>query len=457
MRRGALVLLALVQGCFGAREYACTDAAQCIVGGVQGTCEGAGFCAFPDDACDSGRRFSPFAGDGLARECVDAVGTTTDVGSTGMMTTTTTTTSDATSAAESSSGCTTDCEQPDWRWTLRDAELGAGRAHGLAHQGSRVIVTGEREVDVDRTETFAAIHDATTGDRDAPISIAPDDDASGVGTAIAATTDAFVVVGHEASTAGLRAFIARFDADTLAWIHRHDTLLDDEYRGVGLAADGRAIAAGRSGVDAIVHAFDEAGDTVFARTISPTAPVSSATLHAIAVAPGGTSWIAGALATGRQTSDPWARRLQADGGTAFEFIDDDPASTPDVARAIAGLADGGLVIGGVVANEGWLARVAAETSQTARVLDDGDVLGLALAPDGSIVAAGWTAGTGRDVWVAGFSAALDPTPIWEVTLDHAGLDDEAHAVAVADDGTVYVAGFASDAGGAAPWLGAYRP
>lgn len=457
MRRCSLALLVFVHGCFGPRTYACDQPEQCLVDGVQGTCEVAGFCAFPDDACDSGRRFSPFAGDGFARDCVDGASTTSDT--TSIATTTTSSLGTDTTTADTSTGCTTDCSEGGWLWTIRDADLGVGAAHGLANAGTGVLVTGERDVDVGRTEAFVARYTVSRGQRESQTAIESDDDASGVGTAIAASADdgAYVVVGSETSTDGLRGFVARFDDEAMVWIRRHDTLLDDEYRGVGLAADGRAIVAGRSGADAIVHAFDDAGTDVFARTISPVAPASAATLHAIAVAPGGTSWVAGTLTTGRQTSDPWARRLQADGGTALEFIEDDPASAPDVARAIVGLPDGGFVIGGVVANEGWLARVASETSQSARVLDDGEVHGLALAPDGSIVATGWTAGIGRDVWLAGFSAALDPTPLWEVTLDHAGLDDEAHAVVVADDGTVYVVGVTSDDDGAAPWLGAYRP
>lgn len=464
MRRAGLValVLALVHGCFGARTYACDDAEQCVVDGVQGTCAAAGYCAFPDDECASGLRYSPFAGDELARTCVDATGTTDTTDVTSVATTVSTSTDvDSTTAVDTSTGCATACDGGEWLWMLRDADLGVARGHGLARAGTRVLVTGELEVDVDRSEAFVAIYDAATGDRDSTVPIASDDDASGVGAAIAAGDEgSYAVVGSEATSAGLRAFLARFDDDALAWVHRHDTLLDDEYRGVGLAADGRAIAAGRSGADAIVHAFDSEGATAFTRTITPVAPASAATLHAIAVAPGGTSWIAGALTTGQESSDPWARRLQADGGTAFELIDSDPASTPDVARAIAGLADGGFVIGGVVANEGWLSRVASETSQSARVLDDGEVHGLALAPDGTVVAIGWiglVGDAGRDVWLAGFSAAIDPAPLWQATFDHAGLDDEGHAVAVGDDGIAHVVGFATDADGPALWIAAYAP
>ncbi len=452
MRRLGLVALASLHGCFTAQRYACEDATQCVVDGAQGSCEAAGFCAFPDDACASGRRYSPFAGDGLARECVDGAGTT------GEGTVATTPGSEVSSDAESSTGCATECAQGEWLWTVRDAELGVGQAHGLARAGTRVLVTGEQATELERTAAFVASYEAASGTRISTSAIASDDDSSGVGLALAASGEGgYVVVGREASTAGLRAFVARFDEDAQAWIRRHDTLQDDEYRGVGLAADGRAITAGRSGALAIVHAYDVEGVEVFARTIAAEPPASTAMLHTIAVAPGGTSWVAGAFGTGGEQSELWARRLQVDGGTAYELVQDDPASTPDVARAIAGLADGGFVVGGNVAGSGWLARVAADTTQTASVLDDGELLGLALAQDGSIVASGWTQGEGRDVWLAGFSAALDPTPIWQTSLDHAGLDDEAHAIAIGDDGIVIVVGFASDADGAAPWLGAWAP
>jgi alpha-tubulin suppressor-like RCC1 family protein len=43
-----------------------------LLGGVEGTCEGAGFCSFPDPTCDGGQRFEPNAGDGLAGTCVAA-------------------------------------------------------------------------------------------------------------------------------------------------------------------------------------------------------------------------------------------------------------------------------------------------------------------------------------------------------------------------------------------------
>jgi hypothetical protein len=52
-----------------APEYRCASAAQCVNDGVQGTCESAGFCAFPDPGCPTGRRYGAHAGD-LSGACV---------------------------------------------------------------------------------------------------------------------------------------------------------------------------------------------------------------------------------------------------------------------------------------------------------------------------------------------------------------------------------------------------
>ena len=46
--------------------FLCQDDASC----PNGQCEASGFCSFPDPACDSGRRYGEFAGDGLGGACV---------------------------------------------------------------------------------------------------------------------------------------------------------------------------------------------------------------------------------------------------------------------------------------------------------------------------------------------------------------------------------------------------
>jgi len=54
--------------------YVCTSNTECVSNGVAGVCEAEGFCAFPDPSCESGQRFEPNAGGGLAGECTVACG-----------------------------------------------------------------------------------------------------------------------------------------------------------------------------------------------------------------------------------------------------------------------------------------------------------------------------------------------------------------------------------------------
>lgn len=59
-----------------AGAFACDDDDNCAGAGDGGVCEPSGFCSLPDDACDSGRRYGEYAGDGLAGQCVELGGTT---------------------------------------------------------------------------------------------------------------------------------------------------------------------------------------------------------------------------------------------------------------------------------------------------------------------------------------------------------------------------------------------
>lgn len=64
---GLIGLLALAPGCKGL-TYACTDDGEC---GADGMCEADGWCSFPDERCDSGRRYGTYSGGGLGGVCVD--------------------------------------------------------------------------------------------------------------------------------------------------------------------------------------------------------------------------------------------------------------------------------------------------------------------------------------------------------------------------------------------------
>jgi hypothetical protein len=60
-------LLASWSGCASPGVFACVADDQC---GEHGRCEAVGYCSFPDDACDSGRRYAPHSHEKLAGKCV---------------------------------------------------------------------------------------------------------------------------------------------------------------------------------------------------------------------------------------------------------------------------------------------------------------------------------------------------------------------------------------------------
>ena len=67
---GALLVGGVVGSC-GFDPFGCADAEDCVANGADGVCEATGFCSFPDEDCDSGRRYGELAGDDLAGECVE--------------------------------------------------------------------------------------------------------------------------------------------------------------------------------------------------------------------------------------------------------------------------------------------------------------------------------------------------------------------------------------------------
>jgi alpha-tubulin suppressor-like RCC1 family protein len=73
VRALALVLMAAIGGCTPIEHaFRCAESGACVREGVAGTCEATHWCAFPDAACASGRRYGELAGDGLSGACVTA-------------------------------------------------------------------------------------------------------------------------------------------------------------------------------------------------------------------------------------------------------------------------------------------------------------------------------------------------------------------------------------------------
>lgn len=55
--------------CTEPAPYPCATDSECVVDKATGLCERNAFCSYPDVACEPGRRWGPFAGDGLADAC----------------------------------------------------------------------------------------------------------------------------------------------------------------------------------------------------------------------------------------------------------------------------------------------------------------------------------------------------------------------------------------------------
>ena len=93
---GLVGLLVLTPACNGL-TYACVDDGQC---GADGACEAEGWCSFPDERCESGRRYGEYSGGGLGGACVERTPGT----SSGEPTTTSTTTDDPTTDVSTGTG-----------------------------------------------------------------------------------------------------------------------------------------------------------------------------------------------------------------------------------------------------------------------------------------------------------------------------------------------------------------
>lgn len=70
MRPCVLVVAFSIGGCTDASAFACHDASDCATAASDGTCELTGYCSFPSDDCDSGRRYGQHAPADLAGACV---------------------------------------------------------------------------------------------------------------------------------------------------------------------------------------------------------------------------------------------------------------------------------------------------------------------------------------------------------------------------------------------------
>ncbi|MEM6994405.1 MAG: hypothetical protein AAF721_28075 [Myxococcota bacterium] len=453
---GLLTTLGLASGvaaCFGPQSFACQDAAQCIVDGIQGFCEPVGFCSFSDGSCESGRRFSPFAGGAAAGVCVETDGAGTSSGATtdamdgpsgGMSTGAAETQDDGATTSsmgsESGTGCGEACADPGTElWSQADTELGVGRANAIAAGEGMLAVTGTLEERGD-TELLLGRYDIANGERISAGAVANEGSDVGWGIAVLPGGD-LAVVGQEASPAGpSRGFLARFDAaSTVVWkVPRDDALLGTD------ASETAIVVVGNAGDNAIVGGYDLDGATQFSRVITPAGAATTARLQAVAMTPGGAAW-----AAGFSTETASSARLLRFTASASTVVDE---SHPQFQLALAvAPTPTGAIVGGEHDGAGWLGWADAQgTLMTTETLSDASrVWGLASAADGRAAVVG-TRSDGTSAWIAAYDP--DGEQRWTATVDDA-MTQDALSVAVSDE-TVYIAGYRND-GADAVWLASY--
>jgi hypothetical protein len=138
------------------RAFSCEEDEQCQLGGVQGACEGNGYCSFPDESCPSGWSFGEHASAPLAGTCVDEPAAGSGSGSgpgsdSSSMTTTSGATSlelDGTSSSSSSDGPIIDTEFDPCEGLVESGPVKA-EANGQVIEGLRITVASGPGIEVE--------------------------------------------------------------------------------------------------------------------------------------------------------------------------------------------------------------------------------------------------------------------------------------------------------------------
>lgn len=404
----ALVVSICVTGCFGRVQYGCEDAEQCQVGSAQGFCEANGECAYIDETCGSGRRYSPFADPSRAQQCVEedvATDASTSVPTTTMGTSTSSSSSataenptiadsGSTASASSSGDCDTDCPQPgELRWATVDEALGRSEGRALTLLTNTVVVSGLLGVE---SEPGLLVAQYTRADGGVGMRRDALDGYAFAGEAVAAVSDAGIVVAGSGPSAlgALRGNVVRLDArGELLWSDAVDTVNDDVVCGV-VVVEPTIIVVGNSGSEAWTRSYAEDGTASPPLLHHPPGPEGTSTpgrWHA-AAGQGSGVLLAGSASPGGQ-EQVWLRRIGIDGSLEVEVVH--PPLLRALAVAPAGPTD--VFAGGVTDGSAWIGRLGGTGGfDQTTVLEDADaVLEIAPTPEGGLVAVG---SAGDDAW-----------------------------------------------------------
>lgn len=432
-RISTLALLALLPAlaCLQPGSYACDGDTQCRARDG-GACVD-GYCAYPDDDCDSLLRYGPYAAGTLAGACVPTLEPTT--GSTTAVT------------SEGGSSGSDDGSLPP-----------------VAHCGNGVIDEGE---------------DCDDGNRDAGDSCPPQCAASGsilwtvtydgeahsedrgFGMAIDPDGDTFWVAGFTTVdvTHGHDMLLQRrwIEDGSLVWTRNidGDAHVDDHGENVAIDAEGRPWLVGQwvtgaTAGDVWVGSFERDGSPRASFTYDEQGGDDHG--HGIAVTASGELAVVGTIDLGATPDAPdaalWLQRYDGNGVPTGEAVVRNPSTSLDIALQVVSDGDALFVTGDLSDDAGveqvWTARYDADDTLVWEGLGNAaDVgpyprgVGIAKDVDGGCGIAGVLS---ADMWIQRYAADGTPGLNLVVTGDADG-QDEAADIAFLPDGRFIVVGF----------------
>lgn len=274
--------LGILSSCGTAPARPCTEDTECILEGRIGTCEAVGFCSYEDEACPESAGFGPYAGDGLAGQCVgggSTMGSTSSSGSTGA--TAGGSGGEASTTENGTTGtCTTDCGDP--------------------------TVEPAMPVELDDPVRLRAI----------------------------ALLDGGVAVGGERVAGAETGWLAVFDdeAQTARWVAAEDLLSEAQVSAVDVRDDGSVVVAGARGAEEerpFLSAFDGDGALLWSRAWNT---LGTDTVAGVAV-DRNEAWVAGTL-----DDRGWVERVDAEGASLWsqQWVLDASVTRPEAVANFQG-------------------------------------------------------------------------------------------------------------------------
>lgn len=136
MRLALLLALAGLHGCIDVGAFACEPGA-CDLDAREGICEPEGWCSYPDDDCESRRRFERRAPGSLGGACVEPAGTST-AGTTAVLSSSSSESTESSSTGDATGSVTTGepaCDGHGCGWT----SVESGALHTCAVDGNGAV------------------------------------------------------------------------------------------------------------------------------------------------------------------------------------------------------------------------------------------------------------------------------------------------------------------------------